>query len=142
MSIRQVLAVVATIIGLIAVPLEASARQAPLVDPERVLMINATPNPISAAQVRGAIVAGGREHGWYVTEDKPGQVTLRYDRGGKHTAVITVDYDDKGYQIRYASSVNLNYEEVNGVREIHPNYNRWIQILIRSINANANAAPR
>jgi hypothetical protein len=140
MSIKQYLAVVATIIGLITVPLEAGARQAPLVDPERVLMINATPNPMTAAQVRTAIVAGGREHGWYVTEDKPGQVALRYDRGGKHTVVITVDYDDKGYQIRYTSSVNLNYEEVNGVREIHPNYNRWIQILIRSINANA--APR
>jgi hypothetical protein len=140
MSIKQYVAGIVAIIALTAVPLEAAARQAPLVDPERVLLINANPNTMTDAQVRGAIIAGGREHGWYVTEDKPGQLTLRYDRGGKHTAIITVDYDDKGYQIRYKSSVNLDYEEVDGVREIHPNYNRWIQILIRSINVNA--APR
>ena len=140
MRIQQYLAIILAITGAMCMPIEASARQAPLIEPERVLLINANPNPMTDVQVRGAIIAGGREHGWYVTEDKPGQLTLRYDRGGKHTAIITVDYDDKGYQIRYKSSVNLNYEEVNGVREIHPNYNRWIQILIRSINANA--APR
>lgn len=140
MRIKQYLVIILAIIGVMGVPLEASARQAPLVEPERVLVINANPNPMTDAQVRSAIIAGGREHGWYVTEEKPGQLTLRYDRGGKHTTIITVDYDDKGYLIRYKSSVNLNYEEVNGVREIHPNYNRWIQILIRSINVNA--APR
>jgi len=54
MSIRQLLAVVATIIRLDRGTLDASARQAPLVDPERVRMINATSSPMTAGQVRTA----------------------------------------------------------------------------------------
>lgn len=109
------------------------ARQSPLIEPERVLLARANGDELSMDQMRAAILAGARQHMWVATQDKPGQITLRFDKGSRHTAVVTVDYDTKGYLVRYASSVNLEHAVVDGQTLIHPNYNRWIRNLIHSI---------
>ncbi|MFC4160473.1 hypothetical protein [Chitinimonas lacunae] len=106
----------------------ALARQAPLVEPPRVALSTQT-----AEQVRGYIVNGARTLGWTVVSEKDGQVTLKFNKQNKHEVVINADYDAKGYQLRYVSSSNMNFEEANGQREIHPNYNRWINNLIKRI---------
>ena len=106
-----------------------AGRQAPLVDPEPVLV----PTAQSAESVRAAIIAGGQQLGWMVAQDAPGKLTLRYNKQGKHEAVIDAVYDAKGYQLKYVGSTNLNYAENAGAREIHPNYNRWIANLIKHI---------
>lgn len=109
----------------------AIARTADLYDAPKVLSVSAT--PLDARQVRDRIVAGGQSQGWAVTREEPGLVELSYDKQGKHQAAVVVRYDPSGYKIDYLSSFNLNYAEQDGVRKIHPNYNRWIQNLIKRI---------
>lgn len=127
------LAATALTIGLALSSGASQARQDPLIEQERVMVSRANGAELTTDQMRAAILAGGRQHGWVGTEDQPGQITLRFDKGSRHTAIIAVDYDAKGYKIRYVSSVNLNYEVLDGVPQIHPNYNRWIRNLNQSI---------
>jgi hypothetical protein len=104
----------------------ALAREAPMVEPGRELLVSASASsPQTPERVRHAILEGSSRYGWRVSEDKPGRVTLVYDKGSHH-AVIDVDYDAEGFQIKYRESSDLNFEVQDGKRYIHPNYNRWI----------------
>lgn len=107
------------------------ARTADMYDAPKVLSVSAT--PLDAAQTRDRIVAGGQALGWAVTREEPGLVELSFDKQGKHQVTVAVRYDPSGYKIDYVRSFNLNYEELGGVRKIHPNYNRWILNLIKRI---------
>jgi hypothetical protein len=109
----------------------AVARTADLYDAPKVLSVSAT--PLEAAQTRDRIVAGGQALGWVVTREEPGLVELSFDKQGKHQVTVAVRYDPSGYKIDYVRSFNLNYEELGGVRKIHPNYNRWVLNLIKRI---------
>jgi hypothetical protein len=118
----------------------ALARQAPMVEPGRELLVSASA-PASAPQtgenVRRAVVQGASRHDWHVKEDTPGRLTLEYVKGS-HQVVVDVDYDAQGYQIKYRESSDMNYELEDGRRYIHPNYNKWIANLgaaIRQANA-------
>lgn len=109
----------------------ALARTADLYDAPKVLSVSAT--PLDVAQMRDRIVAGGQALGWAVTREEPGLVELSFDKQGKHQVTVAVRYDPAGYKIDYVTSFNLNYEELGGVRKIHPNYNRWVLNLIKRI---------
>lgn len=109
----------------------AIARTSDLYDAPKVLSVSAT--PLEARQMRDRIVAGGQSLGWAVTREEQGLLELSYDKQGKHRVTVTVRYDPSGYKIDYVTSFNMNYAEQDGVRKIHPNYNRWIQNLIKSI---------
>ncbi|PJI98637.1 hypothetical protein CLU85_3466 [Acidovorax sp. 69] len=109
----------------------ALARTADMYDAPKVLAVSAT--PLDASQTRDRIVAGGQALGWVVTREAPGLVELSYDKQGKHQVTVAVRYEPTGYKIDYVTSFNLNYEEIGGVRKIHPNYNRWILNLIKRI---------
>ena len=84
-------------------------------------------------QMRDRIVAAGQSLGWTVTKDEPGRLELFYDKQGKHQVTIAVQYDNVGYKITYLNSVNLDFAQTDGVRKIHPNYNRWIRNLMKQI---------
>lgn len=109
----------------------AMARTADMYDVPKVLAVAAT--PLDARQVRDRIVAGSQSLGWSVTSEEPGRLELSYDKQGKHQVTVAVHYDPTGYKIDYVRSFNLNYVEQDGVRKIHPNYNRWILNLIKHI---------
>lgn len=109
----------------------AMARTADLYDAPKVLSVAAT--PLEATQTRDRIVAGGQALGWAVTREEPGLVELTFDKQGKHQVTVAVRYDPSGYKIDYVRSNNMNYEELGGVRKIHPNYNRWVLNLIKHI---------
>lgn len=109
----------------------AMARVADLYEAPRVLSTSAT--PLEGVQMRDRIVRGGQALGWAVTLEAPGVVELTYDKNGKHQVTVAVRYDTAGYEVTYVRSFNLNYAEVDGVRKIHPNYNRWVLNLIKSI---------
>ena len=87
------------------------------------------------AQMRDRIVAAAQSLGWVMTKDEPGRLELYYDKQGKHQVTIAVQYNNAGYKIDYLSSVNLDFVEADGVRKIHPNYNRWIRNLMKKIGA-------
>lgn len=123
--------VVAAVMALSLQSGAALARTADLYDAPKVLSVSAT--PLEAAQTRDRIVAGGQALGWSVTREEPGLVELSFDKQGKHQVTVAVRYDQTGYKIDYVTSFNLNYEELGGVRKIHPNYNRWVLNLIKRI---------
>ena len=123
--------VLAAVIALSLQSGAALARTADLYDAPKVLSVSAT--PLEATQTRDRIVAGGQALGWAVTREEPGLVELSFDKQGKHQVTVAVRYDQTGYKIDYVTSFNLNYEELGGVRKIHPNYNRWVLNLIKRI---------
>lgn len=109
----------------------ALARTAEMYDAPKVLSVSST--PLDNRQIRDRVVAGGQSLGWAVAREEQGLVELSYDKQGKHQVTVAVRYDPTGYKVDYARSFNLNYEEQGGVKKIHPNYNRWILNLIKSI---------
>lgn len=111
----------------------AQARQAPLVERERIALRMPDGSAATAAQVRAAIIVGSRPLGWVVTGEEPGVLKLSYNKQDRHYVTIRADYDAAGYQLRYVDSTNLNYGVEDGVPQIHPNYNRWINNLISHI---------
>lgn len=86
--------------------------------------------PLSADQVKAAIVRAGAALGWQMRDDGPGKLVgtliLR-----SHTAVVEIPYSATTYGIRYKSSIDLN----EGDGQIHKNYNGWIRNLDKGINA-------
>lgn len=111
----------------------AVARSAEIFEPPQVLWTSSA--ELTQQQLRDRIVAAGQSLGWMATKDEPGRLELHYDKQGKHQVTIAVAYDAQGYKISYLNSVNLNFEDADGVRKIHPNYNRWIRNLIQRIGA-------
>ena len=109
----------------------AMARSAEIIEPPQVLWASSAES--TQQQLRDRIVTAGQSLGWVVTKDEPGRLELHYDKQGKHQVTIAVEYNAQGYKISYLNSVNLNFEDANGVRKIHPNYNRWIRNLIQRI---------
>ncbi|NOQ31619.1 MAG: hypothetical protein GQ570_10905 [Helicobacteraceae bacterium] len=76
-----------------------------------------------------AINRAGTSLGWDISSVKDGEargvLNIR-----DHQAVVSITYNDKSYNIKYVSSINLKAE--NG--EIKSNYNGWVQNLERNIN--------
>ena len=88
---------------------------------------------LTSQKVHDVIIQAGTAHGWHVVDDKPGRLRLHNLVQGKHDVVIDVIYDTSSVRIEYVSSANLNYEEVNGVRYIHPKYIEWNDRLLKDI---------
>lgn len=109
--------------------LVTQAREAPLMEPGRVLLTAAS----GEEAVRAAIIAGGASHGWVVAQEEPGKLTLRYNKQGKHEVVVDALFDAKGYELKYVDSKNMNYAKNDQGTVIHPNYNRWIANLVKAI---------
>ncbi len=117
----------------------ASARSTEMNDPDKVLFLTQG-TPLTLEQVRGRVVGAAQGLGWQATKDERGRMELMYDKGGKHQVTIEVLYDAAGYDINYVKSSNLNYEEQDGKRRIHPTYNRWIKNLSKQIATPGNAS--
>lgn len=109
----------------------AIARNTEIYAPPQILW--STASVPAQQQLRDRIVSAGQSLGWMVSKEEPGRLELSYDKQGKHQVTIAVQYDTTGYKIDYLSSVNLDFSEANGVRKIHPNYNRWIRNLVKRI---------
>jgi len=112
----------------LAVTAGGCARTAPIVNVDNVPVTTPSGHPLTAAQVRSAIVAAGTSLGWRITEAGPGKLegTLALR---EHTAVVDIPYSAKSYSIMYKRSEKLN--EANGT--IHSNYNGWVTNLDRAI---------
>jgi hypothetical protein len=131
------------VVGLILASLVgvSQARSAvPLVEPDRVVLV-AGQSALTPDQVKQAIVRGSAKLGWTVASDEPGKLRLKYNKQNKHEVVVDVSYDNAGFQVRYVNSVNMKYEQVNGVAHIHPFYNTWVGNLSRAISSEASGTP-
>ncbi len=86
-------------------------------------------------QIEKGIMEGCKRRDWNPTKIRDGviEATLHVR---DHVAVVRITYNQESYTVKYAHSENLNYEHgSNGTETIHPNYNRWVQNLIRYINS-------
>ena len=96
---------------------------APVVEP-------ASGPKLTADQVKLAIQRAGATLGWQIKEVQPflleGTLNLR-----SHMAQVNIPYSAERYSIVYKDSKNLNYDGKN----IHSNYNSWVQNLDRAIKA-------
>ena len=109
----------------------AVARTTDLYEPPRILTVGSQATDLQHSRDR--IIAAGQSLGWAVVRETPELLELQYDKQGKHQVTVSVTYDTSGYLVRYVTSTNLNYAEVDGQRKIHPNYNRWVRNLIKQI---------
>jgi hypothetical protein len=110
----------------------AVARSTTMLELGRQSVVTTDGKPMAVDAVRKAIIAGGARHSWKPVGDQPGMLTLEAD-SGSHQAVVDVAYDATGYQIKYKSSANLNYEQSDKRTSIHPKYNKWVEDLDISI---------
>jgi hypothetical protein len=62
----------------------------------------------------------------------PGEIDAVYDPRA-FSVTIAVHYDSQKIHINYVTSSDLRYEEKNGVRYIHKNYESWIKNLVTDI---------
>lgn len=108
-----------------------AARVAPMAEKEN-MPLTAT-KALTAAEAKKAVLAAAVRRGWRTVKDTPGNLRFEYLRG-KHMAVIDVPYTTKTYGIKYVASDNLNYQEKDGRRYIHPTYNGWVDGLVQAIN--------
>lgn len=101
----------------------------PILNVTDVLVASPVDKPVTAEQVRAAIIRAGLVLGWQIREEGPGRLVgtlvLR-----THTAVVEIPYSATSYSITYKSSINLD----EGGGQIHKNYNGWISNLNKGIN--------
>jgi hypothetical protein len=106
------------------------ARQIPLVDPAPI----AVPAGLTVKAVSSAIRTGVSRHGWIVNKDDAGKMEAILNIR-KHSTRVTIAYDKANVKIAYAGSENLLYEEKNGQRFIHRNYQNWLNNLVSDISS-------
>lgn len=87
---------------------------------------------LSADAVQKAILAACSQRGWHATNVSPGLIEARIVVRGKHTVVVDIPYTAEKYSIKYKSSSNMEYQADKG--KIHPNYNKWVNLLNNDIN--------
>ena len=114
----------------VAAALSACNTLAPIQNVDSVPVSSSANKPLTAAEVRAAIVRAGAGLGWIMKDAGAGMINgtliLR-----THSAEVQIPYSATSYGIVYKSSINL--QESGG--KIHRNYNGWIQNLNRGINA-------
>jgi hypothetical protein len=124
----------------ILVPFAAHARASvPVESPQQVTLVAPKSGVPTVDKVRESIGAAASAHGWQVTSEQPGQLTLRNLIRNKFVVVVNVFYDSKSVRLEYVSSENLNYELRSGVAYIHPKYNEWVKLLLKDIAARVSA---
>ena len=92
---------------------------------------------ISDKQMHDAIVKACADTGWRATDVAPNTVEATIMVRNKHTVVVSIPYTATHYNINYKSSINMEYKtKSDGSSSIHPNYNKWVGILDKSIRQN------
>lgn len=123
-----------TLAGALAAPVPALAYLTELKDGERINVTTMVSAPVTATQVRDALVNGAAAHGWTLVSETPGRLVLSLmHRGGKHKLEVAAVYTESEYRFEYISSENLKYaESADGSRVIDNAYYRWTASITRT----------
>jgi hypothetical protein len=111
-----------------ALVLVMGSRQVPLTDPAPITV----PANVGTAKVEQIIGSALTARNWRIVKHVPGEVDAVYDPRD-FSVTIAVHYDPQKIQINYVTSSKLKYEERDGVRYIHRNYESWIRNLVTDI---------
>lgn len=90
------------------------------------------PGALTQADVVKAIKNAIIRDKWAVEKEEPGHIVATFSPG-PHVAKVNIAYTDKQVLVTYLDSSNLDYSEHDGHREIHRNYNKWVQHLANDI---------
>jgi len=101
---------------------------ADLHDPDPV----AIPAGMSGENVVKAIKNAMVVQAWALDNEAPGHIVASFSPND-HVARVTISYDEKEVRVAYLDSVNPNFKEEDGQREIHRNYNKWVEALAQQI---------
>lgn len=114
----------------LAVTLVAGCRTAAIYNVHGASITAPQEKPLTSEEIKGAIIRAGNGLGWKMIPDRDGHIlgTLLLR---SHAAVVDIDYTPSAYSITYKDSTDLDYDGKN----IHNNYNGWIQNLEKAINA-------
>ena len=88
---------------------------------------------LSRSDYKNAIVRAGAQRGWTFQDAGPGHLIGNLAVRGKHFATVDIFYDTESFTINYKDSRNLEYDPAT--RQIHPNYNSWVERLQQDIQA-------
>jgi hypothetical protein len=111
-----------------ALVLLMGSRQVPLMDPAPITV----PANVSQDKVTQIIEQALSARNWRIVKHLPGEVDAVYDPRD-FSVTIAVHYDPQKIRINYVTSSKLKYEERNGVRYIHRNYESWTKNLVTDI---------
>jgi hypothetical protein len=110
----------------------ATRSAVPMLELGRQEIVTFDGQPLTLESMRKAILYGGMTRRWTAVGEKPGVLSLQASNGG-HLVVVEVAYDARTYDIRYKSSVEMEYQDVDGKPTIHPKYNQWVNDLSTAI---------
>lgn len=99
--------------------LQAQATPVAIVDFVNVPVSASAAKPVTADQVRTAIVRAGGRYQWEVRPLADGVLEARYTKGNKHSVVATIQYTDQAYSVTYKDSLNMDYEN-RGLADAEP----------------------
>lgn len=137
--------------ALFGVTAQAARPAVPIVPHDNIAIISGSGKTPSLGEVRGAIARGAAVHDWTISEVQPGELVASINVRNKHYASVMIKYSETAYSVTYRDSTNLEYglsgtnaaparrDDFNSALPantpmIHPNYNRWVDTLIRDIN--------
>jgi hypothetical protein len=115
---------------ILCVPVCQGSRQQLLLEPPPAQV----PAGVPLSSVEKVVLACADQYQWLVESRKAGSVTMSYGARGV-SATVKVSYDEKQVRISYVDSRGLSYEQEDGKAYIHYNYNRWVNALAHSIQA-------
>ncbi len=83
---------------------------------------------LSLGEIRQAIIKAGHQKRWVMNDNKPGELTARFNPG-KYSVEVAIPYSTKNYSILYRTSTGL---KANG-KKIHRTYKKLINELQNAI---------
>jgi hypothetical protein len=104
-----------------------AARVEPIHDAVIRVPATATMDDIAKA-IKHALI----ERGWTLQREENGLIEAKiFVRS--HIADIRIPFDKEYVHVQYVSSMNLLYDEKQGIKHIHRNYNKWTKLLERDV---------
>jgi hypothetical protein len=104
----------------------------PVVNYENVQLAGGSGKPLSVDAVKQAIRTAAAAKSWAVTPDGDALTATLVVRN-KHTVVVGITVSGDKYSLQFKDAVNMNVTERDGLKLIHPFYNRWVQELNEAI---------
>lgn len=125
--------------GMLLIMQSGCHARVPIVNIEDQTIARKDGKALTAEQVKRAIITAGSANKkiiWDINEEKEGHFAAKLVVRGRHTVVVDIFYSATRLSIKYRDSINLNHEKDEEGRDlIHPNYNRWVDDLLRAIMA-------
>jgi len=82
-------------------------------------------------EVYDAIEKGAKKAHWKIEKISENEVLAHY-KIRVHKATVKITFNETNYSIEYEDGDNLTFDPLKNT--IHENYNKWVQILEKSIN--------